>query len=102
MKQLFICDTERPGRPGLFELGRSFITPGVYDSVPMSELLQALERHHTGDVGRVCPVDLASNERAVDTGGRIVSVYDSSDGVRFWIITECDRRATMMLLPMEY
>ena len=103
MKQLFICPTQRPGRqPGLFELGRLFITPGAHDSVPMGELLQALERHHTGDFGDVCPEDLASNERAIDVSGRIVSVYDSSDDIRFWIITECDRSATTILLPIEY
>ena len=103
MKQLFICDTERTERqPGLFELGPLYITRGVYESVPMGEVLEALERHHTGDFGDVCPTDLASNERAVDAGGRIVSVYDSSNDVRLWIITECDRSATTMLLPMEY
>jgi hypothetical protein len=32
----------------------------------------------------------------------LLSAYRSSQGVKFWIITEADRTATTILLPNEY
>ena len=50
----------------------------------------------------MCPQDKWANDRAVKGGERLLSVYHSKDGVKFWIITEWDRSATTVLLPEDY
>jgi len=35
-------------------------------------------------------------------GFRLLSVYRSSNGTKFWIITEADRSVTTLLLPEDY
>jgi len=83
-------------------LGRLRVTSGVIESIPQVDLLNALVRHRKCDWGNVCLEDQAANDRAAKHGGRILSVYDTNDGIRFWIITEADRRITTALLPVEY
>jgi hypothetical protein len=43
-----------------------------------------------------------TNLQAVRDGTRIFSAYELRDGIRIWIITEADRSATTILLPVEY
>jgi len=85
-----------------FSLGQIFVTPDSKRVVPASELAAALNRHEHGDWGNVGPKGIAINERALVSGARLFSVYQSSDGVTFWIITEPDRSATTVLLPENY
>jgi hypothetical protein len=88
----------------LFELGRIVITPAAldfcerHDSVYVERLLQ---RHQTGDWGDMDQEDKATNDRAVQRGGRIFSGYHFGED-RLWIITEADRSATTILLPSDY
>lgn len=89
-------------RPGRFQLGRLLMTPGVQASVPPTEMLRALRRHARCDWGDVHPDDRGQNELALERGERILSVYRSESGEKFWIITEADRSATTVLLPDEY
>lgn len=35
-------------------------------------------------------------------GYRILSSYTSTNGIKFWVITEADRNVTTILLPEEY
>lgn len=86
----------------LFRPGKLVATPHVLKVVPGVELTNALTRHLRGDWGDVGDEDRASNDRAIKGGDRILSVYHSKDGVKFWIITEWDRSATTILLPDEY
>jgi hypothetical protein len=46
--------------------------------------------------------DKQCNDLALQTGERIISSYKSSEGIKFWIITEADRSSTTVLLPEEY
>ena len=46
--------------------------------------------------------DRSENEYSLEHGCRLLSVYHTSAGVKFWIITEADRSATTILLPEEY
>lgn len=85
-----------------FPLGQLLMTPGVRDSIPPSEMMQALRRHARGDWGDLDDEDRQANERALKDGTRLLSAYHSSTGVKFWIITEWDRSATTVLLPEEY
>ena len=85
-----------------FALGRLLSTPGALESVPPDEMQTALARHSNGDWGDVGPEDWEENELSLREGFRLFSVYRSSDGTKFWIITEADRSATTVLLPDEY
>ena len=56
-----------------------------------------------GDCG---PFQAASNERALDDGARLFSVYHSEQGVKFWVITEATdadglRPSTCVMLPSD-
>lgn len=44
----------------------------------------------------------AATELALKEGSRLLSVYHSATGVKFYIITEADRSMTTVLLPEDY
>ncbi len=85
-----------------FPLGQIFATPGVIEQVSEGDRLTALARHRMGDWGEVSADDWQSNNEALESGERLLSAYLSKEGVRFWVITEYDRRETTFLLPEEY
>ena len=85
-----------------FDLGRVVATPNALEAIPREEIFAALRRHKNCDWGDVGPRDKWSNDRAVNSEERLLSVYHSKDGVKFWIITEWDRSATTVLLPADY
>ena len=92
----------RVTRAPRFELGRLCITPNAAEAVPAEEVLQAVARHATGDWGLLNPHDRQQNEHALRQGGRLLSVYQSSTGQRFYVITEASRDFTTVLLPEDY
>ena len=83
-------------------LGRTLATPGVLEVTTQTERNIAFSRHAHGDWGDVVGEDWRSNDLALQTGERLISVYHTLSGVKFWIITEADRSATTILLPHEY
>lgn len=85
-----------------FNLGQLVATPGALESVNAVELFEALRKHVNEDWGEVCEEDKRANDRALETGARLLSAYTTQDGVKFWIITEADRSSTCVLLPEEY
>ena len=85
-----------------FPLGRICCTPGVQQKIPESEMWSAIQRHAFQDWGDVCEEDRLANDEALKEGDRLLSVYHSSEGTKFWVITEWDRSATTVLLPEEY
>lgn len=85
-----------------FSPGRLVTTPGVLAQVPANEVLLALARHLRGDWGDLDLHDREVNDEALRTGERLLSAYVTTNGVRFWIITEADRVSTCTLLPEEY
>lgn len=85
-----------------FPLGRLVSTPNALQSIPHPELLAALHRHATGDWGEVDEHDRKENELSLKEGFRLLSVYRTSHGIKFWIITEADRSVTTVLLPEDY
>lgn len=89
-------------QPVHFSPGKIVATPGVLEAVSQPELLQALARHLCGDWGEVCAADAEQNNRALEQGWSLLSVYPSSEDRVFWVITEADRSATTILLPREY
>lgn len=85
-----------------FTPGRLLATPAVIDAVPHHELINAFHRHLHCDWGDASDTDKSRNDQALLSGDRLFSVYHSTEGRKFWIITESDRSATTILLPEEY
>jgi hypothetical protein len=72
------------------------------NALSADDVVQSLARHLTGDWGDLDEHDWRMNDDALESGGRILSQYFTQDCTKFWIITECDRSATTVLLPDEY
>jgi len=85
-----------------FALGQVYMTQGTKAEIPEKEIGEALYRHSICDWGDCTPDDWKENDFSVDKHLRLFSVYHSSDGTKFWIITEANRSATTVLLPDEY
>jgi hypothetical protein len=85
-----------------FSLGKLVATPNALAQISHEDMQAALNRHIFGDWGLTDSHDTAENNRALEAGSRLFSVYDSSNQVRFWIITEWDRSSTCILLPEDY
>jgi hypothetical protein len=83
------------------DLGVVCKTPRA-DTLNPVDVLRAIERHESGDWGNLCSEDWALNNAALVEDGLIFSTYLTRDGVEFWIITDSDRSATTVLLPLEY
>jgi hypothetical protein len=86
----------------LFSLGRTLATPGALQALTESGPAEFLNRHVVGDWGDLGEEDRKLNDEAVVAGERILSAYRTNQGVKLWVITECDRSATTILLPEEY
>lgn len=83
-------------------LGEIYITQGADQEISSIDINTALMRHVCCDWGEVCDEDWEMNNQATVEGSRILSAYKSSNGTRFWIITEAGASATTVLLPEEY
>ena len=84
------------------KLGRIMATPNALERVSMAAIAEALNRHEKGDWGEVCKEDQSANDESLKCGSRLLSVYRSQAGEKFWIITESDRSVTTVLLPEDY
>ena len=67
-----------------FELGKVVMTVGANTKLDLSD------------------DDKQENEIALKQNYRLLGSYEDANGVKFWIITEADRRCTTILLPEEY
>ena len=93
----------------LFSLGRIVATPGALRLAESGafDSPELLGRHVSGDWGDLDAFDRRENERALRSGARIFSAYQTPQGGRVWIITEATndqgaRGSTCILLPEEY
>jgi hypothetical protein len=93
----------------LFELGLVVATPGALQLAQTGAFdpAELLELHQAGDWGDHDAFDRCENERALRSGARIFSAYQTTQGGRVWIITEATddqgaRRSTCILLPEDY
>lgn len=91
-----------PSGPLTVPLGRTVATPAALAAVSPLDIAAALRRHASGDWDEVDPDDRAANDDALQSGGRLLSVYQSATGVTFWVLTEADRSVTTVLLPDDY
>jgi hypothetical protein len=88
----------------LFSLGQIVSTPGALLALEQAgnSATEFLSRHVVGDWGDLCLEDRQANQEALECGDRLLSAYRLNDGQKLWIITECDRSVTTVLLPEEY
>ncbi len=86
----------------LFRCGKIVATPHALEQLTLEDILRGIQRHQAGDWGEVDHEDREANNRALEEGARLFSVYHSERGVKFWIITEAGRQATTVLLPEDY
>ena len=84
-----------------FNPGRLMITRNAKNALPRREVDAAINRHLSGDWGDVCQSDWQRNEQALRDGDRLLSVYQTQAGEKFWIITESDRSVTTVLFPSD-
>jgi hypothetical protein len=84
-----------------FRLGHIVSMPSALDQLTQEDILLGIQRHQAGDWGDVDEHDRAANDRALVEGTRILSVYQSANGTKFWLITEASRRYTTVLLPAD-
>jgi hypothetical protein len=87
----------------LFNLGKCLATPYAKEELERLNYspLNLLRKHMSGDWSEMDKDDQQSNREAITQGSRIFSAYTIQD-VKFWVITEADRRSTTILLPSEY
>ncbi len=86
----------------MFRLGRIVATPNALRYLTSDDILMGIRRHQAGDWGDIPDYDRKENEQSLRQGLRLLSVYQSTAGIRFWLITEADRSATTVLLPEDY
>lgn len=75
---------------------------GALEAISEDERISALTRHIGGNWGDVCDADRDANDEALRLGGRLLLVYQTAAGEKFWIITGHGRSVTTILLPSEY
>ena len=85
-----------------FRLGHIASTPNALSQLSEKDILMGIRRHQAGDWVDLPAGNKAANDRALVEQTRLWSVYRSSAGVKFWIITEADRRVTTVLMPEDY
>jgi hypothetical protein len=85
-----------------FSLGSVVITRAAASTLTREDVATALRRHSRGDWGELDAHDLEQNQLCLKNGGRLLSVYRTKCGTRFYVITESDRSATTILLPEDY
>ena len=85
-----------------FPMGRTMATPTALTLLSPADIFLALSRHLRGDWGELSDDDRQENELSLREGFRLLSVYRSSKGIRFWVITEADRSSTLVLMPEDY
>lgn len=85
-----------------FSLGLVRYMPGAKQHLTKQDVAMALFRHLSGDWGEVDEFEWKVNDDALDYGGRLLSVYRTVSGIKFYVITERDCSQTTFSLPEEY
>jgi len=89
-------------RENLFELGDVVITLNAKSNLNEEDVLEAIARHRKGDWGELEQGDKDDNDLAITDGERVLSSYRDREGNGFYIITECDRIYTTVMMKEDY
>lgn len=96
------------GGEGKFLMGDLLITVTAAKALHPVDVLHCLLRHKYGDWGELGTEDAECNEEAVQRGDRLCSAYNvehkinENVPVRIYVITESNREATTVMLPVDY
>ena len=85
-----------------FQLGQLVATPNALNRLTQDDIRSGIIRHQSGDWGDFGADDRKENDLALERGTRLLSAYQASNGVKFWIITEADKSSTTVLMPEDY
>jgi hypothetical protein len=85
-----------------FQLGQIVATPNALNHLTQDDIHSGIIRHQSGDWGDLGEDDRKENGLSLERGTRLLSVYHTSNGVTFWIITEADKSSTTVLMPEDY
>jgi len=83
-------------------LGEVILTPGAAAKLPPEDVTAALRRHARGDWGDISLEEKQLNDVRAEKAGPVASIFTSSNGTKFFVLTEPDRSVTTVLLPEEY
>jgi len=85
-----------------FNPGQVVATPAAIVAIEFAHAsaIALLHQHLSGDWGNLSDEDKALNDKALETGDRILSAYTLADGERIWIITD-PGETTIVLLSSE-
>ena len=81
-----------------FSPGKIVISPAALKLLSAEDIRTALNAHVNGEWGDLGREDREENDRAVVQRRRLLSVYHTCGGTRFWVITEADRSVTNVFL----
>lgn len=85
-----------------FVINSIVATNGVLDSVSHDDICSALKRYEALDWGDICDEDKEENNLSLERKGMLLGSYRSTEGVKFWVITDPGHKTTTVLLPCEY
>lgn len=86
----------------VFEAGRVFVGSAAQAALTAEDIKPALTRHVQGDWGLLDTMDRRQNLRALAASRPLQSVFQSTNGTSFWVVTEADRSLTSVLLAEDY
>jgi hypothetical protein len=82
-----------------FPLGKVETTPDAARILSSDEIREAIARHGRGDWGKVDAATRFENEGGLCCSRlAICSLYRSAEGMPFWVMTEPERRRTLVML----
>ena len=75
--------------------------PDAQKVLTKEDVFVALSRHIVGDWGDIGVAAWKRNDRSLQLGQRVVSVYHAGNGNEFWVITDRERSLTTILVPTK-
>jgi hypothetical protein len=87
----------------LFPLGRVVATAQAHHTLEKNgiALEQLVGRHQRGDWGNLASYESRWNREALDTGGKLMSVYRLDDQSIIWVVTAADHSMTRVCVPID-
>jgi hypothetical protein len=84
-----------------FRLGALFVSDAAAKKITLDDLSTALTRHSLCDWGEIADAQRRLNRTALRLGGQITSMFISSNGIKFCIVTDWNQSTTSVILSEE-
>jgi hypothetical protein len=86
----------------LERLGRIVTTPNAKAKVSRKDIATALQRHLRSVCGNASGGARRHGKQTPLEGCRMLTAYCTTNGTRFWIISESGQALTRVMLPEDY